>query len=56
VAALFDVIAITKGICQLYMHTLFTPNYDELNDIFRVKDPGFIENFKMFIYNRWGWQ
>ncbi len=49
-----DAIAITNGNCQLYMPTAFTPNYDGLNDIFRVKDPGFIESFKMVIYNRWG--
>lgn len=36
------------------MPTAFTPNDDGVNDLFRVKYPGFIKSFSMTIYNRWG--
>jgi gliding motility-associated-like protein len=49
-----DEIVIAQGVCKLYMPTAFTPDNDGLNDLFRVKDAGFIETFKMAIYNRWG--
>ena len=49
-----DEIVFSKGICRLYMPNAFTPNNDGLNDVFRVKDPGFIQTFSMVIYNRWG--
>lgn len=49
-----DEIKVERGACQLWMPSAFTPNGDGLNDLFRVKSPGFIENFSMTIYNRWG--
>jgi gliding motility-associated-like protein len=49
-----DEIIVTNGICQLYMPNAFTPNNDGVNDVFRVKNPGFIEKFRMTVYNRWG--
>ncbi|HLO79528.1 MAG TPA: gliding motility-associated C-terminal domain-containing protein, partial [Chitinophagaceae bacterium] len=47
-------IVITKGICKLYMPNAFTPNGDGLNDIFRVKDPGFIATMDLRVYNHFG--
>jgi gliding motility-associated-like protein len=49
-----DKIVIDKGTCLLLMPNAFTPNNDGLNDLFRVKYPGFIKSFKMTVYNRWG--
>jgi gliding motility-associated-like protein len=49
-----DQIVIALGICKLYMPNAFTPNNDGLNEVFRVKDPSFIQAFSMVIYNRWG--
>jgi gliding motility-associated-like protein len=47
-------ITISKGLCDLYMPNAFTPNGDGLNDLFRVKYPGFIKAFDMEVYNRFG--
>ncbi|MBO9683364.1 MAG: gliding motility-associated C-terminal domain-containing protein [Flavisolibacter sp.] len=49
-----DDIYFRKGICSLHLPNAFTPNYDGLNDLFRVKDASFIKVFRMNIYNRWG--
>jgi gliding motility-associated-like protein len=49
-----DQIVISKGVCELLMPTAFTPNGDGLNDLFRIKYPGFIKTFSMTLYNRWG--
>jgi gliding motility-associated-like protein len=49
-----DKISINRGICQIKMPNVFTPNKDGKNDVFRVKYPQFIKKFKMTIYNRWG--
>lgn len=52
--SLSDEVIVEKGICNLYMPNAFTPNQDGVNDLFRVKYPGFIDSFSMTIYNRWG--
>lgn len=40
---------------QVYFPNAFTPNGDGLNDVFEVMgDPTLINEFKMFIYNKWG--
>jgi gliding motility-associated-like protein len=49
-----DEIVISKGICKLYMPNAFTPNADGLNDVFRVKDPGFIATIDLRVYNNFG--
>jgi gliding motility-associated-like protein len=49
-----DEIIITAGVCQLYMPNAFTPNNDGNNDYFKIKNPGFINTFKMNVYDRWG--
>jgi gliding motility-associated-like protein len=38
----------------LLLPTAFTPNNDYLNDVFRVKYPFLVKQFKMRIYNRFG--
>lgn len=47
-------IEIAQGVCTLLMPNAFTPNGDGLNDVFRIKHPGFIQRFSLMIYNRWG--
>ena len=47
-------VIVEKGVCQLLMPNAFTPNGDGVNDLFRVKYPGFIQSFSMTIYSRWG--
>lgn len=47
-------ILISEGICQLYIPSAFSPNMDNLNDVFRVKYPFSVKNFRMVIYNNYG--
>ncbi len=47
-------IIVRKGICQLYIPNSFTPNGDNLNDIFRIKYPFSVKQFQMSVYNRYG--
>ena len=47
-------IIISRGICQLYLPAAFSPNGDNLNDIFRVKYPFQVKKFKLIIYNKYG--
>jgi gliding motility-associated-like protein len=49
-----DEIVITEGLCTIAMPNAFTPNRDGKNDLFRVKHPSFIKEFRMQVYNRWG--
>jgi len=49
-----DSVTIATAPCDLEMPTAFTPNHDGKNDLFRIKYPGFIKDFDMIIYNRWG--
>jgi gliding motility-associated-like protein len=46
------IVDVTLGF-NIYIPNAFTPNNDELNDVFRVYSDG-IEEFSIMIYNRWG--
>ncbi len=49
-----DDVNVVKGVCDLYMPNVFTPNNDGVNDIFK---PGYGDNvleFKMEMFNRYG--
>ena len=37
---------------ELFIPNSFSPNGDGINDLFRI--PGFLQDFEMKIYNRWG--
>lgn len=47
-------VMINQGVCQLYLPNAFTPNSDNLNDIFRVKYPFVVKEFNLAVYNRFG--
>lgn len=49
-----DSIKVAAIPCSLHLPNAFTPNKDGMNDIFRIKYPGFIKTFYMIIYNRFG--
>ena len=38
------------------MPNAFTPNGDNMNDLFRLKDVGLVRGFHMMVYNRLGQQ
>jgi gliding motility-associated-like protein len=44
-----------KPIFRIYFPNSFTPNENDLNDVFRVQHYGIgLESFELTIYNRWG--
>ncbi len=49
-----DSINILKGSCNVYLPSGFTPNKDELNDIFRVKGIDLISEINFKIFDRAG--
>ncbi len=49
-------IKVRKGICQLFIPNSFSPNNDNLNDVFRIKYPFIVRSYHMNIYNRFGQQ
>ena len=38
----------------MYVPTAFSPNMDNLNDIFRIKYPFHVKKFRIEIYNKYG--
>ncbi len=49
-----DQIIISKGLCKIYVPTLFTPNNDNKNDVFKIEGGEEVKDFQLTIYNRWG--
>ena len=49
-------VLISRGVCQLFIPSAFSPNMDNVNDVFRVKYPFPVKKFKLAIYNRYGQQ
>jgi len=47
-------IMVSRGVCQLYLPSAFSPNGDRLNDLFRIKYPFVVQQFNMVVYNRYG--
>lgn len=39
---------------MLVFPNAFTPNNDGVNDVFRLKYPGYVVNYELQIFNRWG--
>lgn len=49
-----DTISLTKGVCNLYVPSAFTPNKDGLNDIFKAEYGENITDFQLQVFNKWG--
>jgi gliding motility-associated-like protein len=49
-----DQIMISKGLCKIYVPTIFTPNNDGKNDLFKIEGGEEVKDFELTIYNRWG--
>lgn len=47
-------IEIKPGICAIYIPTVFTPNNDNLNDVFRISGTSNLVNYHLTIFNRYG--
>ena len=49
-----DSIRISRGVCQLYVPSAFSPNMDNLNDVFRIKYPFVVKRYNIAIFNKFG--
>tara|TARA_R110002096_G_scaffold169779_11_gene341604 strand:- start:7596 stop:9767 length:2172 start_codon:yes stop_codon:yes gene_type:complete len=50
-----DTAVVTKGCdCKVIPPTIFTPNYDYINDLFTIRINCKLEFYNISIYNRWG--
>jgi gliding motility-associated-like protein len=45
---------ITNGNISIWIPNSFTPNGDGLNDIFKAESASEVNDFQLYIYNRWG--
>jgi gliding motility-associated-like protein len=50
----FKAITVIQKLCNLIMPTAFTPNNDNLNDLFRLKHPNIVKAIHLSVYNRMG--
>ncbi len=51
----YDTIIVDTMACRLWVPEAFTPNEDQVNDIFKAEGFG-IDDFNMILFNRWGEQ
>jgi gliding motility-associated-like protein len=49
-----DTIQVLPGDCEINIPSAFTPNNDNLNDLFGVIDNAALKYFSMQVYNKWG--
>lgn len=49
-----DQIVVGSGVCTIQMPTAFTPNHDQVNDVFGVKYPQLIKTMVLKVFNRSG--
>jgi gliding motility-associated-like protein len=47
-------INLTIAYCDLYVPNVFSPNFDGLNDTFKIYGKDLSDNYTMYIYDRWG--
>ena len=47
-------ITVTKGVCDIYFPTAFTPNGDGKNDYFKILSNAAFEKYDLSVYNRFG--
>jgi gliding motility-associated-like protein len=50
----FGSVQIVTGTCNLQLPGAFSPNKDGINDVFRIKYPFPVKQFKMQVFSRWG--
>lgn len=50
----FGSVQIVTGVCNLQLPGAFSPNKDGINDLFRIKYPFPVKQFKMQVFSRWG--
>lgn|GEM_PF-1461563 len=50
----FKQIKVTERLCKIMMPTAFTPNGDNLNDVFKIRYPELVKSFQFAVYNRLG--
>lgn len=48
-----EIVKTIKPDLYFYVPNTFTPNFDDINDVFLVKGIG-VQKFEIFIFNRWG--
>ena len=51
----YDTIIVDTMACKLWVPEAFTPNGDQVNDVFKAEGFG-IDGFNMILFNRWGEQ
>jgi gliding motility-associated-like protein len=51
----YDTIIVDTMACRLWVPEAFTPNGDQINDVFKAEGFG-IDDFNMILFNRWGEQ
>jgi gliding motility-associated-like protein len=49
-----DTVILRKGLCEIYVPTVFTPNGDGVNDVFQIEGGELVKNIKLTIFSRWG--
>jgi hypothetical protein len=47
-------VSFTKGICDIYFPTAFTPNGDGKNDYFKILSNTTFEKYNLYVYNSFG--
>jgi gliding motility-associated-like protein len=49
-----DTIDVSKGVCKVFMPSVFTPNRDGVNDVFRAGGGEDVTKYSLAVYNRYG--
>jgi gliding motility-associated-like protein len=49
-----DDVIVTRGICDVWFPSAFTPNNDGRNDVFKVLGNVAFDKYQLSVYNRWG--
>lgn len=47
-------VELKEVVCKIFIPSAFTPNNDRVNDVFRISGAGYVKDFSMQIYNRFG--
>ncbi len=47
-------VLITEKSCEIFFPSIFTPNNDQKNDVFKILNGSHVTNFYLAIFDRWG--